>query len=335
MKIGIDIGYHAVKVFSDSHKLISFPSVVGTADISRFTAGGVSPTHSQLIQLGDKTSWMFGNEASEMSRMIFRNEEREWYKTIEYEVLLTAALREAMRYVSIGENEKAQVVTGLPVMFYDDRKQLQDIFVGGHSFFWEDGREGFINVSDCRIIPQPFGTLLGQALDMDGDIQDIELARGMIGVIDCGGKTTNILTSSKMREVARLTTSVNIGGWDIARSVREKLNAELPYLDNLRDSAIVDAIVSRSIKAYGRTIALGDLIDSVTRPFAESIMATATQLWNSGASIDQILLTGGASIFIERFIKERYPHTISVSDPISYNVIGYYKFAKRIFKEKA
>lgn len=332
MKLGIDIGYNAVKAYDGIHKLITFPSVVGTADVSRFTAGGISHTNAQLIRMADGTRWMYGEEALEMSRIISRPEDRSWYLSHEYHVLLTAALRDLLFNVQLKKNETLQIVTGLPVMFYNDKKELEQIFVQDHGFLDEEGNTITYSVSDCRVIPQPFGTLLNLALDTDGDIDDPELARGMIGVIDCGGKTTNLLTSSKMREVARMTTSVNVGGWDIVRSVREKLNTYYPNLD-LRDSEITKAIIEHRVKMYGNDYSISEMCIESIEPFADTIIASATQLWNSGASIDRILLTGGASAFVYPFIKSKYPHVTHVQEPIYSNVVGYYKFAKRIFKE--
>lgn len=333
MKLGVDIGYNAVKIFDGGSRVITFPSVVGTADVSRFTAGGISMTNAQIIQLEDETRWMYGSDAVEMSRILSRPEDRNWYNSKEYQVLLTAALRDILYNKTADKKiDNLNVVTGLPIMFYDDRKQLQSIYEQEHSFIDSDGNTVTYRISKCTVIPQPFGSLLNLALDGDGDVLDTTLARGTVGVIDCGGKTTNILTSSKMREVARLTTSVNVGGWDIVRAVRETLNLYHPEID-YRDSQIASIIVGNVIRKFGKDIDVTGIVNQAIVPFAETIIASATQLWNSGASLDRILLTGGASKFVYPFIVEKYPHVMMVDDPVACNVIGYYKFARRIYKE--
>src|SRR5574340_914829 len=95
MKIGIDIGYNAVKAYDGIHNVVAFPSVVGTADVSRFSAGGISHPN-QLIKMTDGKWWMYGNEALEMSRITSRPEDRSWYLSNEYHILLTAALRDLL-----------------------------------------------------------------------------------------------------------------------------------------------------------------------------------------------------------------------------------------------
>lgn len=332
MKLGIDIGYNAVKAFDGIHQVVTFPSVVGTADASRFTAGGIASTKHQQIEMCDNTKWMYGDEAVEMSRMVMRPEDRSWYNTSEYHILLTAAIRDTLRDTILKKDEKLYVVTGLPVMFYDDRKELEEVFMTDHCFIQDNGHAFAYPMGGCRVIPQPFGSLIDMALDMDGDVKDAVIARGTVGVIDCGGKTTNFLTASKMREVARLTTSINMGGWDIVRAVRERLNVIYPSLD-IRDSLIAESIIRGSIKIYGEYNSIQDESFKAILPFADMIVATATQLWNSGATLDRIILTGGGAQFVYNLIKSKYPHAHMVENPVVANVMGYYKFAKRIFKE--
>jgi hypothetical protein len=73
-------------------------------------------------------------------------------------------------------------------------------------------------VIDCRVIPQPFGGLLAKALDDRRNVAGKDLATGNVSVTDLGGKTTNLLSVSRLPEIGRETANVNVGpgtwyGW--------------------------------------------------------------------------------------------------------------------------
>ena len=113
------------------------------------------------------------------------------------------------------------------------------------------------------MIPQPFGALLSATLDGKGRIVDRELATGSVGVIDVGGKTTNLLSVNWLSEIGRETASVNVGAWEAVRSLREYLNVHHPGLNELRDHQVIDAVIAREVKCYGEPVDLAGAIDDV------------------------------------------------------------------------
>jgi len=129
-----------------------------------------------------------------------------------------------------------RIVTGLPVAFYNDKDILRNLLLGEHRATREGRRAQVFKVTDCRVISQPFGALLAAALDDKGNVADKALATGNVGVIDVGGKTTNLLSVSRLSEIGRETVSVNVGAWDVVRAVRGWLADNCPNLD-LRDRA--------------------------------------------------------------------------------------------------
>jgi plasmid segregation protein ParM len=319
MNIGLDIGYSAVKAISEGRK-VSFPSVVGTPERARIDLREIE----RSICLTHPSNVLVGEEAIVHSRFLQRREDRAWIESGEYYLLFLAALTE----LDAGTLSNIRIVTGLPVNFYSDSAKLQDRIVGEHKVRREGKAFQTFVVSECRVIPQPFGTLLGVSLDDWGKIADTDLANGMIGVIDIGGKSTNILAVEQLAEISRKTASVNVGGWDVIRVVKAQILERYPELD-LRDHQVVEAVSKRELKYFGRFEKVGGMVEEALTPLTEQIIAQATQLWNGGANMDTVLITGGGALLLGERLQSYFRHAKVVADPIFANAVGYWKFGQR------
>lgn len=320
MNIGMDLGYSAVKAVSDNRR-VTFPSVVGTPDKARFSFSN----DGAGIILTSPAHVLVGQEAVAQSRFLNRREDRSWIKSDEYYHLALAALTELTK-ATVAE---LRIVTGLPVAFYSDKAILRGLLMGEHRATREGRRAQVFKVTDCRVIPQPFGALLAQALDDRGNVTDRDLAMGNVGVVDVGGKTTNLLSVNRLAEIGRETASVNVGAWDVVRAVRGWLADHCPNLDR-RDHQVIDAIIARQMKYYGEPQDLGPVVDAALEPMAAQVIAQATQLWNGGAGLDAVLVSGGGALLLGPYIKGHFPHARVVEEPIFANALGYYRFAQHL-----
>lgn len=332
--VGIDIGYSSVKVWCE-HFNTMFPSVVGTPDSARFKLRGVD---SFTFTIPGDGKWMVGEDAVNLSRQIQRREDRGWIESPEWYRLFIALLIMVNKNMP-DKSDSNLVVTGLPVMFYGDAEKLKTMIDGQHIWSSDECEECISNISS-RIIPQPFGTLIDECLDNDGKVKNAKIASGDIGIIDIGGKTTNILTASRLSEITRKTTGVNAGGWDMVRAIRDLASYSQSKdmrdaFDDLRDHQIAQVIRDKRIKLRGSFLDLSDVINNnIVKPFAERIVAEATQAWGSAASLDQIFITGGGSLMIGDAIKARFDHAVVVEDPVFANARGYWKLGKSSIMEK-
>lgn len=317
MNVGLDLGYSSTKVVSGDRRS-KFPSVVGTPDKARFSFSEdgagillVSPSHV-----------LIGEEAVRQSQFAPRWEDRDWIRTDEYYCLALTAMTEMTK----ASSADMRIVTGLPIAFYSDRDTVKEVLLGEHKPQREGRWSQVFRVSEVRVIPQPFGCLLSEALDDHGTIANANLLNGEVGIIDVGGKTTNLLSVSEAREIAPETASVSLGAWDVVRAVREWLlkNSKL----DPRDHKIEKAIIAREIKERGQPIDLSDVIDSILVPMSKEVIAKATQLWNGGDALDAILVCGGGAHLLGSAIKARFPHARVVHEPVYANALGYWRFAQ-------
>lgn len=320
MQVGLDVGYNATKAVSGKRR-VCFPSVVGSPDRARFAVGD----QAEAVVLIEPAHVLVGDQAVLQSRFVNRREDRQWVESPEWYTLALAALTE----LTSATRADLQITTGLPVAFYSDKAIVRDRLLGEHRVQREGRHAQVLRVTDCRVVPQPFGCLLSEALDTQGRIIDNGLATGAVGVIDCGGKTTNLLSVNRLAEIGRETASVNVGAWDVVRAVRRWLADNCPNLE-LRDHQVADAIIAREVRYYGEPVDLAAVIDAALQPMADQVIAEATQLWNGGAGLDAILVSGGGAHLLGRFIKAHFRHARIVSEPVFANALGYWKFARRV-----
>ena len=319
MNIGLDIGYSAVKAVSGGRR-VTFPSVVGTPDKARFSLSGntsiilVEPDHVQV-----------GDGAIAQSRFLHRREDRRWVESDEWYALFLSALTE----LTSATRAELRIVTGLPVSFYADRQTVRDRLLGNHRAQRESRSAQSFQVSECKVIPQPFGALLAVCLNDKGRITDAGLASGAVGVVDVGGKTTNLLSVNRLSEIGRETASVSVGAWDAVRGLRGWLNDNCPDLE-LRDHQVTDAIIARLVNYYGEPVDLANAVDDILEPLADQVIAEMTQLWNGAAGLDAILVSGGGALLLGPYIRRHFRHARIVDEPVLANAMGFWRFAERL-----
>ena len=320
MNAGLNVGYSETKLVAGERRAC-FPSVVGTPDKARFSLNG-----TQGIVLMAPNHALVGAEAVRQSRFLQRREDRRWIESDEWYNLAMAALTE----LTTATMAELHLVTGLPVAFFEhDKATVRDRLLGDHRPQREGRRAQTLRVTEAHVIPQPFGTLLAATLDDRGAIVGQDLATGAVGVIDCGGKTTNLLSVHRLSEISQETESVNVGAWDAVRAIRRWLADHCPDLD-LRDHQIIAAMIARRVKYFGEAVDISSVVDDTLEPLAAQVLAEASQQWNGGAALDAILVAGGGALLLGPFITRRFPHARVMPDPVYANALGYWRFAQRL-----
>ncbi|GAB4456966.1 MAG: hypothetical protein Kow0031_37980 [Anaerolineae bacterium] len=318
MKIGQDNGYNATKIVTEGRRA-HFPSVVGTPTRAAFSVNG----HADEIRISAAgQTWLVGDSAVNQSRFLVRREDRNWVESDEYYVITLAGMSE-LTTASV----EVQLVTGLPVAYFSDHRNLKRRLMGEHKFQRAGRNAQTVRISDVRVVPQPFGALLNEALDQRGALTNTEYT-GRVGVIDIGGKTTNLLSASKLAEVPNETTSINLGGWDIIRQLRDHLSEAIPGLE-LRDHELAAVLQARGVKVAGEWVDLPGL-SAIIEPMADQVLATARQLWGSALKLDVILIAGGGAHLIGPHLQLRFKQARVVEHPVYANATGFWKLAQRL-----
>lgn len=320
MRIGQDNGYNAAKVVSDGRRAI-FPSVVGTPTTR--TAFAINGHDDEIKISAAGQTWLVGDGAVNQSRFLVRREDRDWINSDEYYAIAMAGISE----MTSASGVDIKLVTGLPVSYFGDNASLKKRLLGDHKFQRAGRNTQTVKISDVRVVPQPFGALLSEALDNRGGLANQEYA-GRVGVIDVGGKTTNFLSANKLAEIPNETASINVGGWDIIRQLRDYLAETVPGLE-LRDHELAAVLKDRSVKVAGEVVGLPGLA-AIIEPMGDQVLATARQLWGSALRLDSILIAGGGAHLIGPHLQIRFKQARVLDNPVYANATGFWKLAQRL-----
>lgn len=324
--VGIDVGYGYTKA-ADGVREVMFPSVIGRAERIRYQSdlrGEVGQSNG--LSLGvDGSEYFVGELALRQSRVQFTLLDRSRTTSDQLKLLFLAALSE----LTGRGHEEVQVVTGLPVEYYQDRELLAGQLLGRHRVS-RNGSEQAFSVQAVKVIPQPFGTLFWKILSDDGYIVDERLARARVGIVDVGVYTTDYVLVDWLTYIEKGSGSIPVAMSTayglLAREILDQYGLELT-LHN------IDACVrTRSVRVYGARQDIGPLVDSVLEGVAEEIVSKARTLWGEGRDLDAVMVTGGGAEALGRYFHQVYPHARVVPDPAMANVRGFFKYANRVFR---
>lgn len=321
MNLAIDIGYDHTKGKAKTNQF-SFPSVTGTPETSSF--GYAAHPDSIVFTLPRPVS--VGWQAIEQSAAVDARIDRAWLDGEKWYTLALAAFSEATK-----GNAALNLVCGLPVAYYSDKAKVRDRLLGAHTFQRVGRNRQTVTVESVTVMPQGFGVLFGECLSNTGGVTDDALRSGRVGIIDVGGKTTNLLVASALTQVDRESGSLDAGGWSVVVRVQAYLDSEYPDL-GLNEYELVPHILTGGVNYRGRPVDLTGVIGDAARTLAVEIIGGARRLWNGAARLDTILVAGGGAHLVGPALLREFPDQARIvsGDPVFANALGYWRFCQAL-----
>jgi len=306
MIIGLDIGYGVTKVIDSSGRIDYFRSIVGAGTPRSL---GLEQKKLRTVTLyGSK--YTIGEDAERFGLPLINVRHRNSIEGVAYKALALSAIGD-----SVIKETELYIVTGLPVKFVnEDVERLKKIY------------QGLIPHAQLAVVPQPAGSFFDALLDMNGFIQNKDLLKGRVGVIDIGTYTTDIMLFDSMDAVDGMSETVAIGINTLLKEVAEACKG---IRRGITETEAEEAIRTGYIKKHASKIDISLTVNDLKRVVSTDIWSYINSIWGSDERIEHIILTGGgASIFSDHFT----PPGVTVSR-LSFmsNVTGFFKMGKRLF----
>lgn len=320
---GVDVGYGFTKVVGVDRIPRVIPSIVGSnEELSYRSDLGDRIKVAPLILNGQ--TYLIGEAARRFSRHRYRLFDTTWAESPYYLLLFVSALS-SMKIDKLVA-EPAAVVTGLPVSHYNaERVKRIEQFLTTASQVRDLSGNSLVTVERVKVIPQPFGSYFDLVLNDDGKLKEPEKLRQRVGVIDIGFQTTDLALATP-QFVESSSGSLEVG----VRSVADQLARDLArsHSITLDTTEAEEALRLGSVKIFGESIDLSEMIEIRTREVAELILSFAHSLWGRGERLDRLILSGGgANVFRSYF--SGYPNLHVPAEPSLSNVRGYLKLARK------
>ena len=247
-------------------------------------------------------------------------------KQSEYYYLFLAGTSEVVHE----PDAELDIVVGLPVAYYKDTDKaiVTKRLEGTHTIKRRNRERQTFHVTRVRVVPQPIGTLMDACLDNQGNIADEQLAMSHVGIIDIGGKTTNLLHAFKLKDVPGEVTSIQTGGWKAIEHLRGILESRYKNME-LRDYEIADILKTRTFVHDGQDVDFEQEVKDACNLLFPDIQKAISRKWKSPGKMREIILTGGGSLLVGDAFNAAFPQLVKAANPITSNVRGYCKLAQR------
>lgn len=321
-RVGLDVGFGDVKaaVIRDKLSTISFPSLLGQAKaLSAFTIGLNSAARRRATRLVyEDIEYFIGDDALKNSRTQSGRQDRTRIGSIEERVLALAALARL-------DVTEANIVTGLPVLWLDDRKKLINSLRGTHRFIYGK-QERTITIHKVKVRPQPFGGFYAHLLDRSGTakVNDAELRR-TYACLDIGWNTTDLSIIKELDPTDE--GGARVGVRDVIQIVSDAIRDTHGL--HLKPHEVEQVIRAGQIEVFGQYHDMGRLVNSATTALAQQVVSTASELLGAGERMSYILIFGGGAAFLGQPIQAAFKNGVVLPYPALANAIGFCHFAQR------
>ncbi len=174
---------------------------------------------------------------------------------------------------------------------------------------------------------QAIAAFMDYAIDDNfNDREDIAVDR--VGVVDVGGRTTDIavILGGQRYDADRCGTE-NIGVLNIHEALGSMIRREFKTTEKYSADVIDRAVRTGTIRLWGKPRDIRNLIDEAKQETAQKLRNTITRMIGSASDLDAVLFVGGGAALFRDMVDE-FPNGVLPADPEFSNGKGLLKFMK-------
>lgn len=218
--IAVDVGFGRVKALTAQHRL-EYPSVVAPWRQIRFkneVAGGSLLEHLAVEYNGPKM--FLGDIAYRQSKARVSMSMNRFCSAEGMSLMLAS-----IALLVPGRDISCNLVAGLPVNAYAGLKEKYErILLGRHyiKLLNANGKpeEHYITITNCKVLPQPLGTVFNAILNDRGEMADRELASSRLAILGVGQNTLDLVRVDSLDFIdAESTSYTDLGVFEIYRQL--------------------------------------------------------------------------------------------------------------------
>ncbi len=336
--IGLDIGFGYTKA-TNGQRFIVFKSVYGEASELQFREQLLSdPDEEEYLHLEiDDHNYFVGELAERQSVERYFTLDQSQFVAEFTKVLALTPLSQMVE-----RQEPVKLVAGLPISHYRrHRSELINILKGQHPLVIinknGEREDSVVRVSDVKVVPQPFGTVMNLMLSDLGEVRDRRFLGEKIGVIDVGFRTTDYTIADRTRYSERGSKTTDTGISRAYATIAAKLQESSGI--NVELYRLYNAVDRGSIKIHGKRYDLKLVKEHAFSQLASQIATDANRLWANDWDIDRVMITGGGGAVLAPFMSSHLKGEIMPVEPGTdtrlNNVRGYWKYGKRLWTRGA
>lgn len=293
--ISIDEGNGNTKVVTSKGRF-GFQSVYGVSSnmIDDFGGGVFKPNHDYLLDIEDQI-YAIGETVyfRGVTPVAVHHESR--VEDPFYKILFMAALA-----LSLGGSCTVEPVLSLPPRYYNRKDAVKELLCGDYSFNVFDPKQKtwkrhnyIVPYELMKIIPEGMGTVCSMVLNArGGEYPNTDLHKKVVGIVDIGTYTTDLVMLDQLRLVKRGTDSIEQALSRLYEGIKEYADSEGVTIASYELDKVFKA--GYFLKS-GNRVPLAPVTHRWAQNLSEAIVAAIRSKWNGGNDVEQIIVTGGGA----------------------------------------
>lgn len=334
LTVGLDIGYGVTKVVTDEITF-GFPSVMGHAREIKFQQEAIRDKYPGDRMVDDEGAWFVGDLAlaqlppGELLRLRGRTANEQTMGNAFRLRLAKSAIGKLFQGMRGRDVVHLRLSTGLPVDHMRDAQALRESLIGQH-VIETDACDIIANVTEVRVMPQPYGSIYSQMLTPEGDL-NVHHTYMRTGVCDVGTYTVDIALDDDGEFVDAESGSVEGGVYTaqerIAALLERNYREKMPY-------KIIEQVLRTGIfTASGQPVDYSAEVEATLAPLRSATLNLLSEKWRRGTTVDVIYLSGGGAELVYEQVVEAYSQTKLVPQAQMANARGYLYYANFAARE--
>ncbi|MFD0871721.1 plasmid segregation protein ParM [Chlamydia abortus] len=335
--MGIDHGNGYFKGYSNKVKQLVLPSGFLTKENSlrEDSTGEGEPVHYNEFESidfpGERYVW--GNEVNTAKGKFLSTYTTEDRYTQKYYKLLSQFGLASLIKEEEGSFD-VMLITGCPSRQKGTirEQELIELFKGRHVVLMND-KEKTIEVKECKVLPQPLGSILDLYIDEAGNVIRHDIGTSYIGIVDIGLGTTDCDGIDSLKAVPDDRHTIQVGVHEIYQRLADYINTVNPdaYATPKTVEVQFENDVYRASKRL--VIPIKEVKERIIRETAEYLINELQIRWQNRSKFDMVFLTGGGAQLMEPWFKEFVTDIHVLPDHQISNARGFFKFGLLLAKE--
>lgn len=329
-RVAIDVGYGQVKA-TDGEQTVTFPAVWGMATEADFQTGATAENYKGDDVYDDDGHWLVGYKAlkhvppNAQQNLRGRLKDETSFSHQARLRLIKAVFAKLFPKAAKGDIVQVTLATGLPVAHMGGAAAFKELLMEPIKVVTDDEREFVVQVLHMFVMPQPYGTLYRTSLLPDGRI-DTSFTATRVGVVDVGTYSTDVALDDEGEYIDQQSGTIEMGVSTVQDAIIAEYKRRHSQTPGFRD--VEQAIKTGYIKVYNQPESFHDVRNQAANALAKATLGLCSRLWQAGADIDIIFVTGGGASFVLQELKTQYPQAVLVEDAEVANAIGYRLYAE-------
>jgi plasmid segregation protein ParM len=327
ISIGLDDGYAFTKVALPDGRLIAIPS---RARIGRSNVTWLNGSEQRVFEYEtDGTLFAVGEVDGEPTH----------FDGYPFSGLNRAIVQHALHQAGLG-GQSVHAVSGLPVssFYLKDGGQRLELIERKRASLKQavqpiDGRLPAA-VAFHDVIPEALTAWYDHIIsEANGGVQlEAERLGVPVAVIDIGGRTTDFVVVADQAVRHDSSGSLRCGLLDLKRQVASAIRAKFD-LEELSERATDDAVRSGSVRLFGKTHDVAELVRHARRELVQRLHAETQRQLRRGAELERILFVGGGAVALAEDIRDWFPNQAIAPHPAFANARGMLKYLRYVCQE--